>query len=209
MKDRINLFLALALPLIFSACATKPLKTEGLQNAQWESKALIRDLKANKTQSVNIDVLAVRKDRARFEITALLGFQVASVVMTNNDMAYIIYPQKTFSYGKASEAAFSKLLNLPLHPMNLSNIAFEDPIQGPGWRCFRDVNTGLISSCENKERMLSVEWLERNKGSKKVLIKAPQFEMQWHFDPPQTDVQFKSETFSLKQPNGFKAVQIN
>ncbi|MNT61890.1 hypothetical protein D3C72_1995640 [compost metagenome] len=54
-----------------------------------------------------------------------------------------------------------------------------------------------------------VQWLSRSEGSKKVVITAPQFEMQWHFKAPQTEVQFKNELFTLRQPEGFKPIQLN
>lgn len=195
--------------LSFWGCATKTVhEGAGYQRAQWETKALIKNLRENKTQSLNIDILAIKNERARFEITALLGFQVASLVMSPSEISYIVYPQKRFFYGRNSENAFARLLDLPLHPMNLTNIAFDEPIRGRGWSCQLDYS-GLISSCENSARKLSVKWTERKQGTKKVLITGPQFEMQWFFEAPQTEVQFKPETFTLRQPEGFKAIQIN
>ena len=169
---------------------------------------MIRDLQKNKTQSVSIDILALKNDRARFEITALLGFKVASLVMSQKEISYALYPQKVFYFGRNSETAFAKVLDLPLHPMNLTNIAFDEPVRGPGWKCQLDM-AGMISTCQNAARNIVVEWTDRVDGRKKVLIKSPEFEMQWAFMAPQTEVQFKNETFTLVQPQGFKAVQIN
>ena len=210
MKNRINLFLTFCLSAsALIGCATKTVhEGAGFQKAQWETKAIIRNLKENKTQSLNIDILAIKNERARFEITALLGFRVASLAMSPSDISYIVYPQKTFYYGRNSEAAFARMLDLPLHPMNLTNIAFDEPIRGRGWRCQLD-HMGFISLCENAARKLAVKWTDRKEGTKKVLITGPQFEMQWHFGAPQTEVQFKTETFTLRQPEGFKAIQIN
>ncbi|WP_415061265.1 hypothetical protein [Bdellovibrio sp.] len=208
MNTRINYFLFLFLTLFLSGCVTKMVKEGVYQKAQWETKALIKNLREDKTQSLNIDIYAVKNERARFEISAILGYQVASLVMSPTEISYIIYPQKTFFYGRNSETAFSRMIDLPLHPMNLANIAFEEPVRGPGWKCTLD-NLGWLSQCENVQKKIRVEWLSRNEGQKRVVITAPQFEMQWQFSSPQTDVQFKSELFTLKQPSGFKAIQIN
>lgn len=211
MKNRINQILGSVLCvsiLVLVGCASQPVKTTGFDKAQWETKTMIRDLRNNKTQSLNIDILAVRDQKARFEITAMLGYQVGSLVMNQRDIAFNIYPKKTFYYGKNSERALGQLIDLPLHPMNLANIAFDQPIRGSGWQCLKDVE-GWIQSCENASRKLTVKWTERKEGAKKVLITGPQFEMQWHFDAPQTEVQFKNEIFTLKQPEGFKAIQLN
>ena len=190
-------------------CASKPLLREGaFQKAQWETKAMVKDLRQNKNQSLTIDIYAIKNERARFEITALLGYQVASLVMSTQEISYIIYPQKKFFYGKNSERAVEQIMGLQLHPMNLTSIAFDEPVRGRGWQCNID-GQGFIASCENKERAMLVQWLNRSEGSKKVVITAPQFEMQWQFDAPQTEVQFKNELFTLRQPEGFKAIQLN
>lgn len=208
MIKRFNSFLVLFLTLLLSGCVTKKVREGIVQNAQWETKAIIHNQKENKSQSLAIDIYAVKEERARFEITALLGFQVASVVMSPSEISYAIYPRKSFYYGRNSETAFSRLIDLPLHPMNLANIAFDEPVRGQGWKCSLDT-MGTISQCENSQRQIRVSWLERNQGQKKVHIVAPQFEMRWQFSAPQTEVQFKSELFTLKQPSGFKAIQIN
>ncbi len=194
--------------LVFSGCATKPVQEGTFQKAQWETKALIRNLKDQKTQSVNIDIMAIKNERARLEITALLGFQVASLVMSPKEISYAIYPEKKFYYGRNSESAVARMIGLPLHPMNLTYIAFDEPVRGMGWKCYSDA-VGLIARCENLQRAIHIEWKDRNEGQKKVVITAPQFEMQWLFKAPQTEVQFKNEIFTLKQPEGFKAIQIN
>jgi hypothetical protein len=178
------------------------------QKAQWETKALIKNLKENKTQSLNIDIYAVKNERARFEITAILGYQVASLVMSPTEITYAIYPQKSFFYGKNSERAFQRMIDLPLHPMNLTNIAFDEPVRGPGWKCTLGVD-GYLSICENPQRQMKAVWSDRKEGKKKVVITGPQFEMQWQFAAPQTEVQFKEDLFTLRQPPGFKAIQIN
>ncbi|MFS4458744.1 hypothetical protein [Bdellovibrio sp. HCB2-146] len=194
--------------LTLVGCASKSVREGAYQKAQWETKAMVKDFRQNKTQSLNIDIYAIKNERARFEITALLGFQVASLVMSPQEISYIIYPQKKFFSGRNSERAVENMIGLPLHPMNLTAIAFDEPVRGRGWACAVD-GQGWIASCENKERSMVVHWLNRSEGAKKVVITAPQFEMQWQFEAPQTEVQFKSELFTLKQPEGFKAIQIN
>lgn len=206
--NRFNYFFMFVLTLFLSGCVTKTVKEGAFQKAQWETKALIKNQKENKTQSLNIDIFAIKNERARFEITALLGFQVASVVMSPTEISYAVYPQKTFFYGRNTERAFANVIGMPLHPMNLANIAFDEPVRGPGWKCGLDP-AGLIYQCENIAKQTRVEWLDRKEGQKKVVITAPQFEMQWHFEAPKTEVQFKPELFTLRQPQGFKAIQLN
>lgn len=204
---RIQSFLLLLPVFLLSSCVSKPIaQVDGLYKAQWETKALIKNLSDDKTRSLNIDIYAIRNERARFEISGLLGFQVASLVMSPTEISYILHTQKTFYYGKNSEKAFKHLIDLPLHPMNLAKIAFDEPIQGPGWKC--DYADMKISQCENSQNQIRVLWADRKDGQKKVLISAPHFEMKWQFVSTKTEVQFKPELFTLKQPSGFKAIQI-
>lgn len=208
MNTGIKHFLFLALTLFLSGCVTKTVKEGAFQKAEWSTKALIKDQKENKTQSLNIDIYAVKNERARFEISAILGYQVASLVMSPTDISYAIYPQKIFFYGRNSERAFRRIIDLPLHPMNLANIAFDEPVRGPGWKCTLGAD-GFLSQCENVQRQMKAVWSDRKEGKKKVVITGPQFEMQWQFAAPQTEVQFKEDLFTLRQPPGFKAIQIN
>ncbi|UYL10369.1 hypothetical protein B9G69_007220 [Bdellovibrio sp. SKB1291214] len=203
-----GLFLLIAV-IFLKACASKQVHEGPLQQAEWDTKAMIRDMKENKTQTVSIDLMAVKNQRVRLDVTAMMGFNVASLVMSPKEIAYAIYPKKEFYYGKNSEKSIERIMGLSLHPMNLANIAFEEPVRGPGWICEQD-NLKVLSKCENRQRSIRVEWKDRTpEGQKKVVITAPQLEMQWLFKPPQTEVQFKAETFTLKQPDGFKAIQIN
>ncbi len=208
MMKRINLFLFLFSVVVLAGCVTKPVKKVGtFQKAQWETKALVKNIRENKTQSLSIDLYAIKNSQVRLEISALMGFQVASLVMSPQEISYIIYSRKIYFHGRNSERAFSHFLDLPLHPMNLANIAFDEPVQGPGWVCRFDT-LGLPSQCENIQKEIRVIWSDRIEGQKKVVIAAPQFEMQWQFSAPKTEVQFKEDLFILKQPSGFKAVQI-
>ncbi len=178
-------------------------------NARWETKAIVKNPREGRTNSLKIDILGIRNAKMRLEISALFGTQVASLVMSPSDISYIYYAQKKFYSGRNSERAFAGLLDLPLHPMNLSYIVFDQPLVGPGWHCQND-SAGWISLCKNLEKAIEVKWLSRTEdGEKRVLITAPNFEMSWSFQAPQTSVQFKTEVFTLSQPEGFKAIQIH
>jgi hypothetical protein len=194
------------------ACGTHQIKTgEGRQAGkltQWESKAVIRDLRKNESHTVDIDILANAPTQLRLEISALMGMQVASLVLNQDDLRYVIYSQKRFFQGRASESSFLPLMNVPLHPRNFLNLITDVPLKGPGWQC-KNGGDGLVSECVQSTRELKVTWQDRTpEGQKKVLISGPKFEMRWLFRPPQTEVQFKPETFRLEPPADFKTVQL-
>lgn len=203
-------FFLLAVSLV-TACASKQPKPSvpgpGIQQGQWETKAVVSDLKANKSHTLDIDILADRAGQMRMEVSATMGVQVASLVL-NKDIRYVIYNQKRYFEGRPSENSFLPLMNLPLHPYNLLSILFDAPIRGKGWTCNKDANN-LVTDCYHAERGLKVQWEDRTEeGQKKVVITAPEFEMRWLFRPPKTEVQLKEETFHLDPPAEFKIIQL-
>jgi len=207
-----RLFFFLLMNLFMVSCATQPTKPQssgaGLTKAQWETKAVIRDLKADKSHSLNIDILGDYPGKLRLEVSALMGVQVASLALNDDDVRYAIYPQKKFFEGKASETSFLPLMNVPLHPHNFLNVAYDTPMRGTGWACTKG-SDNLVAECYQAARGIKVQWLDRTpEGQKRVLITGPTFEMRWLFKPPQTEVQFKDETFHLEQPADFKTVQL-
>lgn len=202
------IFLLVASTLFFVGCASKTLRpAEVSSSASWSSKAQIRDLIKNKQQNVGIDLYAIKDQKMRMEVSATLGYQVASVVMDPEEISYVVYPQKRHYYGKNSENAFAKVLGISINPMNLSNIAFDQPIRGRGWTCSQG-ETGQLKSCENLESKTEVRYVSREEGRKKVHILSPNFEMIWVLEPPEA-LEAKPEIFTLKVPSGYKEIKIN
>ncbi|RYZ85088.1 MAG: hypothetical protein EOP06_16865 [Proteobacteria bacterium] len=197
--------------LFLASCATQPkpmISGKEISKAQWETKAVVRDLKANKSHSLSIDVLADYPQNFRMEVSALMGVQVASLVLSDQNIKYVLYHQKRAYEGKATEASFLPLMNVPLHPVNFMNVALDKPMQGSGWSCARGADK-MVSECQQEARGIKVQWSDRTvEGQKKVLITGPTFEMRWLFKPPQTDVQFKEQTFRLEAPAEFKSIQL-
>jgi hypothetical protein len=207
-----RLFYVLSLMGILVSCATQPLRAPvasgSLQKAQWDTKAVIRDLKANKSHSVDIEIAGDYPEKLRMDVKAFMGTSVASLALNNDEVRYAIYPQKKFFEGKANEGSFIPLMNIPLHPRNFMSIAYDLPMRGTGWECKKDV-AGLPMECDQAAKGLKIQWTDRTpEGQKKVLISGAMFEMRWLFKPPQTEVQFKDETFSLEAPSEFKTIQL-
>ncbi|MBS1969261.1 MAG: hypothetical protein JSU04_03095 [Bdellovibrionales bacterium] len=207
-----RLFFLLPLMGLLISCATAPkappVAPGSLKQAQWDTKAVIRDIKANKSHSVDIEIAGDYPGKLRMDVKAFMGTSVASLALNNDDIRYAIYPQKKFFEGKANEGSFMPLMNVPLHPRNFMSIAYDLPMRGTGWDCKKDPS-GLPSECDQASKGVKVQWTDRTpEGQKKVLISGPTFEMRWLFKPPQTEVQFKDETFSLEAPAEFKTIQL-
>lgn len=207
-----RLFFFVAMSSFLVSCGTKQVKPAlpqgSFQQAQWETKAVVRDLKANKSHTVDIEIQGDYPEKLRMEVKAFMGTAIASLALNQEDIRYTIYPQKKFFEGHASEGSFMPLMNIPLHPRNFMSIAYDTPMRGTGWTCSKGPDN-LLAECNQASKGIKVQWQERTpEGQKKVLITGPTFEMRWLFKPPQTEVQFKDETFVLAPPPEFKTIQL-
>lgn len=197
--------------LFLVGCASRAPKTAAtptrVQKAHWETKAQVRDLKNDKTHSLSIDVLGEKGVALRIEATAAMGVPVASYVMNQNGFRCLIPQKKTFYQGPLKGEGLKVTLNVPLAPEVLPAIAFDEPLGGPEWSCRND-RYGFIESCTDSSRKVSIHWSDRDGAAKKVSLKGPQFEMEWIFPRPRTEVQFRPQVFEIRPPAGYKIIQL-
>lgn len=199
--------------MVFVGCSSSKVNSDlpintNLQGSKWETKALVRNLKNKKSNTLDIDVLCTDRDVSRIEVSAFLGMQLASIFISSEKIKLALYSEKKFYYGKYDPKTLENIIGIPLSPFNFLNIANDKPIKDSGWICKQN-NNGLPDQCQNSDKSISISWTDRNQGEKKVSILSPNFEMVWFFKSLQTQVQFKYENFNLKQPDGFKAIHIN
>lgn len=199
-----------ACALIFSSCTSAPKKETpagaSVRQARWETKLRVRDLKRDKTNTVSVDVLGRRNGPLRMEASAILGYPVASYVMDQNGFRCAIYPEKKFYEGGLSETALQPLLKVPLSPVVLRQIAFDEVLSGGDWICARGAG-GRPDACTSAALQTKVQWTREGVG-RAVRVEAPEYELDWVFGAPQTDVQFKEATFQLEAPKGFKVIRL-
>lgn len=194
--------------LALVSCTSKPPRPfdAKMTKAQWETKLRVKDLAKDKTQSLSVDVLGERGSNLRLEASAILGYPVASYVMNREGFQCAVYSKKVFYEGGLSETALEPLLRLPLSPTVLSRVAFDEPIRDRGWSCANGQD-GLVASCESASRGLKVVW-NRKDEAKTVRIEGATFQMDWVFNEPRTEVQFKDDTFRLKVPKDFRVIRL-
>lgn len=191
-----------------ASCATKPSVEQSESATKWDSKAILINKKDSKQQSLSILLIGSKEGRLRMEITATLGYQVGSIVANRNSFKAAVYPQKTYYEGLPTSEALYKLIRIPIEPLILLNIAYEQQIKVRGWLCQND-SANFIARCVNQSLGIEIKWTERKGGRKLVLLSSQQFEMRWLFEAPQSDSALKSTIFDLESPAGFKTIQIN
>lgn len=204
------MYLLTIIVLVFQVgCALKMKKdtaatVDDLAAFSWETKASIRDIKKNKTNQVTIDLVAIKNQKLRLEASATLGYQVGSVIMNQNEFIAIIYPQKKILKGPLNEQILVRTFKMPIPPIALYAIAFDESIKGKGWKCQYDENK-LVSQCENG--ISKVEWVNRKENTKLVKISSDAFEMNWFFKAPEIK-EITPELFTAELPVGYQTQEI-
>lgn len=204
-KNWVKLKLILLLSLVLG-CQTKPVAQSGsYQKAKWESVVQINDLKKNKSQRLTIDIMAVKNEKMRMEVSATLGYQVASILLNRDGFKAAIYPQKKFFQGPANEKVISQTLNVPVTPKALFAIVFDEPIVGSNWNCEKNQN-GLPEMCVQTQMQIKVDWTRNNDGTKIIKISSPTIDLSWYFKNPDTQFIEKPEMFILNSPEGYQII---
>lgn len=204
--SKLAMMLASGFVLSCTSAPKKEVPMGAIVQARWETKLRVKDLKKEKTNSVSVDVLGKRGGPFRMEASAILGYPVASYVMDQSGFKCAVYPEKKFYEGNLSEEALQPLLKVPMSPVVLRQIAFDEPLSGSVWKCAKGAD-GHVESCVSAASQTKVAW-KREGANRSVRIEAPGFEMDWVFGLPQTDVQFKEGTFHLEAPQGFKVIRL-
>lgn len=195
---------------LLTSCSSKPKNTgETISNVgfKWETKAQVRDFKNNKNTNLNIDIISVENSHLRMEITATLGYPVASYVAAPKSLKFAIYPQKKFYFGANSEDALRPLLGFSLDPNVFQSIVYDKAIRN--WTCMAG-DDGLVSSCKRttKKGEVVIVWQERKDQTKRVVIHGPQFEMQWLFLSSVPLSPIKADVFKLEAPAGYSVIPL-
>lgn len=188
-------------------CSSKPKEEKESRipstGMQWTTKALVKDLKENKSHSLSIDIIAA-SHQLRMEVTAILGYPIASLVTNPSEVRMALYPQKKFYIGSNSEGALRNMMNFPIDPRNLGQLITDQPLKG--WTCEMGADK-LVSRCTRKGDLLVV-WSDRTPETKKVIIRSPTFEMEWLFQDKEPLANVSIQQFQLEPPKGYKIINF-
>ncbi len=185
-----------------SGCATAPVAyNSGKDEGQWEAKAQIKNLQTGKADTISLDVMSVRDQALRMEVSGTLGVHVASFLLKNSNVSYLVHTQKKYFSGPVSERSLRPLLRADIDPRWLYAIFFDEPLKG--WTC-----TGTpLEKCERADGA-QVLWSERNGERKRITITNQQFELQVLVKNFTTKVQSPDKAFSLDAPDSYKRYKL-
>ncbi len=203
--------------LLFNSCGSQLTKPEnqiemGIASQQRlvrvETKATVKDLKSNKTHKVSIDMLCLGHEKLRAEVSALLGYPVATLLFDNIFVKYAVYPQKKFYRIKNLAASLEKILKVPLQPSQLLNIVYDQPLDGENWTCTKNLATSRVEKCNHNKLNMTIDFTYGIGSYKKLLkISSPEIEMDWVFLAPPTEVPLNTQAFVLEPKDGFEIIE--
>lgn len=190
---------------LLSACASQPVQFDESKNqGTWQAKVQVKDLKTNKADILSLEVIAIKDEAMRMEITGTLGARLASLLMKQNEISYAVHTQKKYYRGVLSEKSLKPLLRVDLDPRWLYAAFFDRPVAG--WECVKG-EKGLVQKCSQKNGM-EINWSERQGENKRVLIKGSDFEMNVLVKDFTTKVQNADKAFSLEAPPTYKRYKL-
>ncbi len=191
--------------------ATRPLTSADVLN--FATKAQITDKTNDTTNNVSIDVFLKRNEAIRLEVTALLGYQVGSLLMTRTNLQYAIHPQKYYIYGPLAGRTLKPLFKQEIDPVIMWSLIHGENLKSRGFECRK--SPILSEICKNQ--MATVEIEQRGDlgpdglsmdGQKKVTIENDRVKFIWIFKSRQVLSGSQNETFVLARPKEYKLLTI-
>ena len=193
---------------VFVACATQPVayNSEKMQG-QWDAKVQIQDFEHQKSNNLNLQVIAEKNRAVRMEVTGTMGVNIASLLLKGDDISYAIHTQKRFISGSASEKALMPLFSIDVDPRWLYAIFFDETIPEKNWVCRKGLDL-KIERCERAQDGLKIFWSERHGENKRVTLSNAKFELQILVKSFTTKVQSPERAFTLTPPEGYKRYKL-
>ena len=208
MKSVLLPLLAVLSSLIALGCGSVPSQLSNLESGHFKSKALVRDLKTNKSQVVNLEVKAFDMNNVRLDVTSSLGMHVFSLVNTTDKVEYMIVPEKKHFSGKSGPKALAPVFSAPIDPRYLGYMFFEKPVPDKNWSCENDAENKL-ATCKDLKSKMTITWEKNKDGSRLIRILYPNVSLvQINVKDFSNDLKNRDETLQLKVPKSFSSQQI-
>ena len=192
--------------LMLAGCVSAPKKMDNVAEGHWKAKALIKDLEQNRSYIVNLNLNAVREDRARMDVVSTLGTGVASLVVEPKEVRYVLFDSKRFYYGAPQADVMRPILAIPFDPRWLHNILFEYPLTEKAWTCVRE--GAFLKECRDSVTQVKVTWSAREGEKKTILIEHAKASVQINVQSFKPKVEDRKNLFVLEVPNGYQKLRV-
>ncbi len=169
-----------------------------------ETKAQVKSSKDS--NNVKIDIALAPNKMIRLEVTALMGYRVASVLMTPQKIQYAIHTNQTYGEGPFNAKTMFPIFKQNIDPRIIWRVINNQNPQSQDLICQTDENQRpMICTGSNGS---TVKWTYEEPPQKRIEIKSGNFEMNWIFKDQRVLEQSQTETFVLKKPEGYKEIVL-
>ncbi len=198
-------FLNLLIGLILTSCASEKVQVVSSSTPLLiETKAQVKN--AKESNNVKIDIALAPNRMIRMEVTAVLGYRVASVVMTPQKIQYAIHTNQTYGEGPFSARTLFPVFKQNIDPRIIWRVVNSQNPQSPDLNCQADENQRpLFCTGPNGS---TVKWTYDEPPHRRIEIKSGAFEMNWLFKDQRVLPESQTETFVLKKPEGYKEIVL-
>ncbi len=160
------------------------------------------------------DITIISPSALRLDLRTSLDLPLASIVMSESKIQYVLYRDKKFFTGKPGPHALDPIFPLIVDSSTLINILLEK--KNPMDQC--EMADGFLLGCKGNSGQMeyTVDWDKRKTTgpltgrASKVLLKLPakQALVKFYFNDLQTNVPNAERFLNLEVPDGFKSFSV-
>ncbi len=193
------------LSFILVGCASTNSVTQQKTVQRFNTQAVYLDKKKQKTQQINLEVVARRNLNLRLDAKVILGVHIASVVMNPDRIQVALHAERKSYDGPASQKVLQRALGLPLHPLVFHAMLYRQAMKGAGWQC--EAANGKVMSCKQESAGLTVSWEDLEDSETMVTADSKNFQLQWKIPTPD-NVEERPSYFVLKIPDSYDKLSL-
>lgn len=179
----------------------------GSAQGSWRAKALVKNLKTEKSVTLDLDMVAQEPDRLRIEALGPFSTHVASVASRGNEVRILLTREKKFIQAPADRYALARIVPVRVAPSDLLAILFDRPLEenNSGWVCDRKSKPAPEWSCQSGTATVLRQ--TDDEGRRRFIFSAPDSEMDLVMTEAHSETPAGDSAYTLSPPAGFKIEQ--
>lgn len=155
---------------------------------------------------MNIEIQAEAFIALRIDATSSFGQHLASLVIDNRQITYVLPRERKYYRGKASKKTLARVLGIKVSPELIFNMLFDIAPEGKNWVCTRD-KKGYLVDCRNLKTKTVITWKNRDADRKLVTLDHPKGRLQLNLSDFEESLEKSGKPFSLKIPKSFQRIK--
>lgn len=176
-----------------TACVSKPTSAD-YEVYTLETKAKVIDKATEESYNVDLTFTVLPYKFVRLDVTAILGYKLAELLMNTNQIQYSLREQKVFVTGPFKSKTLRPLFKQDMNPALIWNAAHGVFVKDGMYDGQKVVTEVLSQSDQYTSRRLTIE----NQNFKFI----------WLFKSKEVSEASHDETFVLKRPENYKIITI-